>query len=88
MAVYIICFIIILSRPSNPKQNILNDIEVEEFKTEDSFINKNWIFLSDKNELFKESNKLFDELIKNKFNKYDLDIIANYSKDIFQFDFF
>ncbi len=88
LAVYIICFIIILSRPSNPKQNILNDIEVEEFKTEDSFINKNWIFLSDKNELFKESNKLFDELIKNKFNKYDLDIIANYSKDIFQFDFF
>ena len=87
LTIYIICFIIILLRPPTSTQNMLNDIEAEPISIENSFINKNWITLSDNNIVIEEYNKLWNELIDNYFMKYNFDIINDFNND-FNFEYF
>ena len=87
LIIYIICFIIIVSRPPTSSQNILNDIEIEPKTTENSVVNKNWISLSEENKLIEETNNLWDDLINNYFLEYNYDIIHNNDSE-FNFEFF
>ena len=86
LIIYIICFIIILSRPPTSKQNILNDIETQPIASQYSFLDKNLILLSDKNKLIEQTKNLWNELINNNFMEYTFDIIEN--NNDFNFEYF
>ena len=84
--VYIICIIIILSRPPTSSQSKLNDIVTEPLLTESSFINKKWISLSEQNIINEEMKQLWNELIDNYFFEYNLEIILNNTNEyIFEY---
>ena len=84
--IYIICIIIMLSRPPTSSQSKLNDIVTEPILTETSFINKKWISLSEQNKINEEMNQLWNEIINNYFLEYDLDIIFNNTNEyIFEY---
>ena len=87
LVIYIICFIIIVSRPPTSSQNVLNDIQLEPKTTENSVVNKNLVSLSEENLLIEETNNLWNELINNYFLEYNFDIIHNHDND-FNFEFF
>ena len=87
LTIYVICFIIILLRPPTSSQNILNDIEAKPISTENSFINKNWISLSENNKVIEEYNILWNELINNYFMENDIEIINRFGNE-FNFEYF
>ena len=87
LIIYVICFIIIISRPPTSSQNVLNDIEVKPMTQENSFINKNWVALSGQDSLIEESNRLWNELINNYYYEYNLDVIIN-NNNYFNFEYF
>ena len=87
LTIYIICFIIILSRPPISSQNMLNDIEAKPISTENSFINKNWIASSENNKVIEEYNILWNDLIDNYFMGCNVEIINKFGNE-FNFEFF
>ena len=85
--IYVICFIIIILRPPTSSQNILNNIEAKPISTENAFINKNWISLSENNKVIEEYNILWNKLINNYFMETDLEIINSFGNE-FNFEYF
>ena len=88
LLIYFICIVLIFLRPKPPRESILNNINVDKNYKDLTVINKDWLDFTDQDTLKTKSNELFNQLININISPYNYNLINQYNKSIFKFEYY